>query len=78
MCPRAPVIKLEMRMRCAALVTSEQQRLMSQLSTKQIVALCFASDAELPTLLEHAAREQLAPRDIKRAIKVWRPDLDRT
>jgi hypothetical protein len=72
------IIKLEMRMRCAAIVTPEQQHLLSQLSIKQIVALRFASDAELPTLLERAAREQLAPREIKRAIKVWIADLDRT
>ena len=65
-------------MRCAAILTPAQQRLLSQLNTRQIVALRFASDAELPTLLERAAREQLAPRDIKRAIKVWVADLDRT
>jgi hypothetical protein len=45
---------------------------------KQIAALRFASDAELPALLERAAREQLPPVAIKRAIKNWVPDLDRT
>jgi len=72
------IIKLEMRVRAAAFLTPEQQRLLMQLDTKQIVALRFASDAEIPALLERAAREQLPPREIKRAIKTWVPDYDRT
>jgi hypothetical protein len=72
------IIKLEMRMRGASLLTAEQQKLMLALSNKQIAALRFASDAELPALLERAARESMAPKDIKRAVKVWVPDLDRT
>src|SRR3954464_9719524 len=72
------IIKLEMRVRTAGLLTSEQQRLFAQLDNKQVAALRFASDAELPALLERAAREKLRPRDIKRAVKTWTPDLDRT
>ncbi len=72
------IIKLEMRVRTAALLTPDQQRLLTQLNNKQIAALRFASDAELPALLERAAREQLKPDDIKRAVKTWTPDLDRT
>jgi len=72
------IIKLEMRVRTAALLTPDQQRLMAQLSNKQVAALRFASDPELPALLERAGRERLKPDDIKRAIKTWVPDLDRT
>jgi uncharacterized protein DUF6526 len=72
------IIRLEMRVRGASLLTPEQQRLLAQLSIKQVVALRFASDPELPALLERAVREKLAPADIKRAITVWSPDLDRT
>lgn len=72
------IIKLEMRVRCAPLLTPEQQRMLAQLGNKQIVALRFASDRELPALLERASREQLPPREIKRAIKTWTQDLDRT
>jgi len=72
------IIKLEMRVRAAAFLTPEQQRLLMQLDTKQIVALRFASDAEMPALLERAAREKLPPKEIKRAIKAWVPDYDRT
>jgi hypothetical protein len=72
------IIKLETRVRTASLLTTEQQRLFAQLTNKQIAALRFASDAELPLLLERAAREKLPPTEIKRAIKTWVPDLDRT
>jgi len=40
--------------------------------------LRFASDEELGALLERAARENLAPRDIKASIRTWRPDPYRT
>jgi hypothetical protein len=72
------IIKLEMRNRTHPLLTPDQQRLLLQLDTKQIVALRFASDAEIPALVERAAREKLPPIEIKRAIKTWTPDLDRT
>jgi len=72
------IIKLEMRVRTAALLTPEQQRLLAQLNNKQIAALRFACDAELPALLERAAREKLPPKEIKRAVNTWTPDLDRT
>jgi hypothetical protein len=72
------IIKLEMRVRCAPLLTPEQQRLLAQLANKQIVALRFASNSELPALLERTSREQLPADEIKRAIKTWMPDLDRT
>jgi len=72
------IIKLEMRVRTAAFLTPEQQRLLGQLDNKQIAALRFASDAELAPLLERSVREKLPPKEIKRAVKTWTPDLDRT
>jgi hypothetical protein len=60
------------------MLNAEQQHLLGQLSNKQIAALRFASDAELPALLERAVREKLPPTEIKRAITTWTPDLDRT
>lgn len=72
------IIKLEMRVRTAAFLTPEQQRLLGQLDNKQIAALRFASDAELPALLERAVREKLPPKEIKRAVRSWTPDYDRT
>jgi hypothetical protein len=72
------IIRTEMRLRATSLLTPEQQTLLSGLTMKQIVALRFASDAELPVLVERAAREQLPPAAIKRAIRNWVADLDRT
>ena len=72
------IIRLEMRVRGASVLTPEPQRLLQQLSIKQVAALRFASDGEMPALLERAARERMAPTDIKRAITSWTPDLDRT
>ena len=72
------IIKLEMRVRTATLLTPEQQRLLGQLHNKQIAALRFASDAELAALLDRAVREKLPPKEIKRAVKSWTPDDDRT
>src|SRR4030095_10564187 len=70
--------KLEMRLRCAQLLSGAQQATLTRLSNPQIVALRFASDDELPGLLERAEREQLTADQIKQAIKHWLPDLDRT
>ena len=72
------IIKLEMNVRCATLLTAEQQRLLAALTNRQLVALRFASDEELPALLERTAREFLEPDQIKRAVRTWRPDYDRT
>lgn len=72
------IIKLEMQVRCAGLLSAEQRAALSRASTPQIVALRFASDEELPALLDRAAREAMTADQIKRAVKNWRPDLDRT
>lgn len=72
------IIKLEMKIRLASVVSPALQESAGRLSKPQIVALRFASDEELPGLLERADRERLTPDQIKRAIKKWVPDLDRT
>lgn len=72
------IIKLEMRIRTATVLTAAQQSMFGGFTNKQITALRFASDQELPALVERAARENLKPDDIKRAVKMWMPDHDRT
>jgi len=72
------IIKLEMKVRCAPLLNPRQQAAYGRLNKPQIVALRFASDEELATLVERADREQLSADEIKRAIKNWVPDWDRT
>ena len=49
----------------------------ARLTPKQIVAVRFASDAEFVALARKAADENLAPGDIKRAVKNWRADTYR-
>ena len=72
------IIMLEVKVRAAELLAAGQDARLAKLTSKQIAALRFASDAELGALLDRAARENLAPKDIKAAIKSWRPDLYRT
>jgi hypothetical protein len=72
------IIMLEMRVRCDTLLGPAQSERLQQLTPKQIVALRFASDDELGVLLERAVREKLPPKEIKRAVKRWRPDYFRT
>ncbi|MDP2320196.1 MAG: DUF6526 family protein [Acidobacteriota bacterium] len=72
------IIMLEMKVRCAEILPAGQDAALAKLSTKQIVALRFASDEELGALLERAARENLAPKAIKASIQTWRPDPHRT
>ena len=72
------IILLETKVRCSALLPLEQRVRLDALTPKQIIALRFASDAELGELLDRAVREKLPPREIKRAIRHWRPDHLRT
>jgi hypothetical protein len=72
------IIKLEMRVRTASLLTPAQQSIVARLSKSQQVALRFASDAELGALAERAEREHLTGDQIKRAITNWVGDFDRT
>jgi hypothetical protein len=72
------IILLEMKIRGAELLTPELEARLLQLRPKQVVALRFASDAELGDLLDKAVRENLSPDQIKREVKHWRPDFLRT
>jgi hypothetical protein len=72
------IILLEMKVRAAEVLPGGQDAQMAKLTKQQIIALRFASDEELGSLLDRAVRENLAPKDIKAAIKTWRPDPYRT
>jgi hypothetical protein len=72
------IIRLEMRLRGMTVLTPAQQAILARFDKPQIVALRFASDAELPALVEQAEREKLSADQIKRAIGNWVPDFERT
>ena len=69
------IIRTEMDLRLARLGRPGG---LAALSIKQVAALRFASDAELPPLLDRAIAEQLTPDQIKRSVRDWQPDHART
>jgi hypothetical protein len=69
------IIRLEMRVRLMELGRGQD---VERLAVGQLVALRFASDAELPALIDRALGEQLTPDQIKRAVKDWQADRLRT
>lgn len=71
------VIRLEERLRFMALLPPELLARSTSLTMPQIIALRFASDAELPALLKRALDENLGQKEIKEAIVNWRPDTYR-
>lgn len=72
------IIKVEMRLRLEKLLPPDEHWQINGLDDDQIIALRFASDEELPTLMRKVLDEHISNRDqIKRLIKYWTPDLDR-
>ncbi len=71
------IVRLEMRLRYYQLTGTRLETFENQLSFSQIAALRFASDEELPDLLQRAVTGNLSADDIKRSIKNWVPDVMR-
>ena len=67
------VIRLEERMRLAALLPEALRARIPELTARQLVALRFAPDAEVPALVEKAL-SGAAPDALKREIRAWRAD----
>ena len=69
------VIRLEERMRLRQTLPADLHAHIDSLSHRQLVALRFASDAELADLVREIAAGRLATgKDIKMRVKSWRPD----
>ena len=68
------IIRLEERLRLAALLPEPLKRRIPELSEDQLLGLRFASDAELPTLVEMTLDKKLGRKQIKERIQSWRPD----
>jgi hypothetical protein len=68
------IIRLEERLRLDALLPEPLRRRIPELTEDQLVGLRFASDDELPTLVEMTLDKQLTRKQIKERIQNWRPD----
>jgi hypothetical protein len=71
------LIRLEERERLASLLAEPLRSRVDELSEGQLVGLRFACDAEIPGLVQDALAKKLSQSDIKKSIKVWRPDYFR-
>jgi Family of unknown function (DUF6526) len=72
------VIRLEERVRFERVLPADLHPRIGEFTMEQLVALRFASNAELPELARKVLEEKLNNRkEIKRLIKTWRPDFAR-
>jgi Family of unknown function (DUF6526) len=69
------VIRLEMQLRLRQMLPADLQARIDELTPKQLVALRFASDEELPGLCRTVLNDKVGDqKSIKKMIKKWRPD----
>ena len=69
------VIRLEMRLRLRQLLPADLQPRINDLTHRQLVALRFASDAELPDLVRDVLAGKLTTsKEIKMRVKNWQAD----
>ena len=68
------VIRLEERLRMQKLLPAPLQSRIGELTESQIIGLRFASDAELPALVEKTLAGNLNLKQVKQSIQTWRPD----
>lgn len=71
------IIRLEERLRLAQLLPDELRARISEITTRDLIALRFCSDEELPELTRAVLAGECHGRDIKQRIRAWRPDYHR-
>lgn len=69
------IIRLEMRLRLREVLPAPLAARIPELTLRQLIALRFASDAELPALVERVLRGEFpTAKAIKQAVTTWQPD----
>ena len=71
------IVRLELRYRYFVLTQTRLEPLEQSLDDGQLFALRFASDAELPNLVQRAIVEKMSGSSIKKNIVNWLPDHHR-
>ncbi len=72
------VIRLEEQLRLSTLLPDDLRARISELSKRQLIAIRFASDAEVPELVRWVLTDNVTDTKlIKQKIRVWRSDFNR-
>ncbi len=72
------IIRLEERLRLTRILPTDLQSRVDELRPSQLIALRFASDAEVPELVRKIlANPAIKPKEIKQSVKQWRADYFR-
>jgi hypothetical protein len=68
------IIRLEERLRLDSLLNDSLRKRIPELTEDQLIGLRFASDEEIPALVELTLEKNLDRKQIKERIQNWRPD----
>lgn len=69
------VIRLEMRLRLREVLPADMHARIHELTTAQLIAMRFASDAELPSLATSVLNDRITDQNaIKKMVAVWQAD----
>ena len=71
------IIRLEERLRLQTVLSAALAQRIPELTEAQLTALRFASDSELPALVEKALAAKMPAPEIKKSIVAWRADTFR-